>query len=314
MIKLGIIGAGSIVDAHIRASNHVGFSPVAIVARNNSKSVYKYSDTYPDMKPCKDLEEFFRQDFDAILIATSEEAKADMLNHALHVKKPILIEKPVLSENNYDQIKNINNLEFVKVAYNRRNYSSVEKFNSEIKNISTGLIQINIPELSWSSTPKRELVKKTAYTNSVHIIDLLGYLLPNFGITKIIRDKNNFNRIINFEDERFIGTINLTFGIPDTYSFKVQSSSRIIELEPIEKFNSFSSIAKTGTSEHSSYSKISDSNWKTSEHDSSFKPGFVRQYIEFSKCIKNPSIKTNLASILDDEKAFHTMKKIMEII
>ena len=55
-----------------------------------------------------------------------------------------------------------------------------------------------------------------------------------------------------------------------------------------------------------------DTNWELSEDDKRFKPGFVRQYTEFSKFIKNPNIDVNLATIFDDEKVFETMNKIME--
>ena len=313
MSKLAIIGAGNIVNAHLDAAMHVGFEPVAIVARNNSKSVYKYSEQISGLNPCANLNELLTYEFDAFLVATSEGSKADILNKIIPLGKPILVEKPVTSIDNIGTLEKTDNLELVKVAYNRRNYSSVDKLKSELIKVQHGVIQINIPELSWISNPSKELVNEMAFTNSIHMIDLLNYLLPHHNITHISEGKNEskHNRIISFEDEKFIGTINLTFGTPDTYSFKISSDSRVLELAPIETFKSFNKISKVENAKNAIYEKISDSHWEISEDDKNFKPGFVRQYSEFSKFILNHSGKVNLATISDDNKAFHVMRRIM---
>ena len=314
MIKLGIIGAGKIVNDHICAAVHAGFSPIAIVARDNSKSVYRFSDEYVGLKPYNNLDEFLTTDFDAILIAASDESKAELLSKVIQLNKPILVEKPVFSHQNFKLLKSLNNYDLVKVAYNRRNYSSVVYLKSELQNISTGIVQINLPELSWISSPEKELVYEMAYANSIHVIDLLIFLFSEFRVTRVIKDKDykSFNRIVHFENEKFIGTINFMFGTPDTYSLKIQSNSIVLELEPIEVFKSFKSISKIKTSNFPYYMKNLDTNWELSEDDKRFKPGFVRQYTEFSKFIKNPNIDVNLATIFDDEKVFETMNKIME--
>lgn len=314
MNKLAIIGAGNIVNAHLEAAMHVGFSPIAIVARDNSKSVYKYSERISGLNACTNLNELLTYDVDAFLVATSEVSKADILNKIIPLKKPILIEKPVTSIDNFGILEKIGNLELVKVAYNRRNYSSVDKLKSELRNLQHGVIQINIPELSWVSNPSTKLVNEMAFTNSIHMIDLLNYLLPNYKITHIIEGKNDgkHNRIISFEDEKFIGIINLTFGTPDTYSFKVSSDSRVFELEPIETFKSFNKISKVKNAKSVRYEKNSNINWAISEDDKNFKPGFVRQYSEFGKFIFNHSDKVNLATMSDDNKAFQVMRRIMD--
>ena len=178
---------------------------------------------------------------------------------------------------------------------------------------STEQTQINIPELSWTSNPSKSLIENLAFTNSIHIIDLLNYLLPNNIITKVCAGKKNgnFNRIISFEDEKFIGTINLTFGVPDTYSFKVLSDSKVLELEPIESFKSYNKISKIHDSNCVNYAKVLDSKWEMSKKDKKFKPGFVQQYLEFSKFVLDQSSKVNLANMSDDYKAFQVMNRIM---
>jgi predicted dehydrogenase len=68
MSKLAIIGAGNIVNAHLEAAMFVGFVPVAIVARENSKSVYKYSDQISGLRPCTNINELLNYEVDAFLI------------------------------------------------------------------------------------------------------------------------------------------------------------------------------------------------------------------------------------------------------
>lgn len=313
MSKLAIIGAGNIVNAHLEAAMYIGFEPVAIVARDNSKSVYRYSDQILNLRPCKNLNELLSYEIDAFLIATSEDSKANILANVIQLNKPILIEKPVTSTHNFGLLEKMGNLELVKVAYNRRNYSSVDKMKSELKNLKDGVIQINIPELSWTSNPSKSLIESMAFTNSIHIIDLINYLFPNNRITKVCTGKNNgnFNRIISFEDEKFIGTINLTFGVPDTYSFKVSSDSKVLELNPIESFKSYNKISKIHETNNANYAKMLDSKWEISNYDKKFKPGFVQQYLEFSKFVLDQSSKVNLATMSDDNKAFQVMNRIM---
>jgi hypothetical protein len=47
------------------------------------------------------------------------------------------------------------------------------------------------------------------------------------------------------------------------------------------------------------------------ENDKRFKPGFFRQYIEFKKFINSPKSEVNLATMLDDRKAFEIMNQIL---
>jgi predicted dehydrogenase len=316
MIKLGIIGAGKIIESHISAAKQADFLPVAIVARDNSESVHKFASKEANLEPCRNLDEFFTKNFDAILIATSEDSKAEILSRSVGLKKPILVEKPLYSRINYNLMKSLENSHLVKVGYNRRNYSSVNYLKHKIQDTESGLIHVNLPELSWIPSPNKNLVEESAYTNSIHVIDLLSYLLLNFQVTKVIKDKGSksFNRIVHFESEKFVGTINFTFGNPDTYSLKLHYGCSVLELDPLEVFSSFNSISKKTVQSFSRYTKNLNTNWEMSEEDINFKPGFVRQYMEFSKFIADPTMSVNLATISDDEKAFEIMNQILENI
>ena len=79
MIRLGIVGAGRIVQSHIDAAKLSGFSPIAICGREGSLKATKVAKANHGLLAVESLSELLQLELDAILIAVSTKDAASVL-------------------------------------------------------------------------------------------------------------------------------------------------------------------------------------------------------------------------------------------
>ena len=150
------------------------------------------------------------------------------------------------------------------------------------------------------------------------MIDLLNYLVPtkDIQIFQSYQSKNNFTSIV-FTSEKFVGTLNLVFGVPDTYSVKFSAHGICAELSPIEIYKKYDGIKIESISDERKfkvYEKVSDLNsWKLSNEDMVYKPGFVGLYRELENLVKKTSRPVISADLSDDLNAINLAKKIIDV-
>ena len=241
MIRLGIVGAGSIIPAHLQAASLSGFVPVAICGKENSERAKMLSKENTELKYTKNVESLLDVELDALLIATTPDATIPIIKKCLSKRVPILVEKPVgISLEDFSSLDEVLYSDIM-VAFNRRFYSAVQQFKSILQNSEAGLIQINIPELSWIKSPSKEQQVKMLFENSVHMFDLVNFLFEGVSISEVARlnsrDESNFQIASIRTRNGSIGTISLGFGTPDNLSIKVWTNGEVLELFPIEKFS-----------------------------------------------------------------------------
>jgi predicted dehydrogenase len=309
VIRLGIVGAGSIVQSHIHAAKLCGFSPVVICGRRDSVRAAKIAQENKGLALARDLDELLQSELDAILIAVSTQDAIEVLEKCLEANLPILIEKPVATDPRNLARLNLISTNKVRVGYNRRFYSSVQKFKEELSKVS-GLVNIVIPELSLASGTTSNEKKNAVLENSVHVFDLLGYL---FGDIKIIRtlktrDSSDAQFITAQLDlgEQFIGSLNLVFETSENYSIKCWATGNCFEISPIEVFTKSEKMRLIPASDAEPikrYERVIE-NWKMNDDDLNAKPGFIGQYREF-KSLVNQGSADNLATIQDSIRALN---------
>lgn len=311
-MKLGVIGAGSIVQHHLEAAIFAGFTPVAIAARDNSPNPSKFTGIFPEMKSYSNVDSMIDIEFDALLIAISGNKKFEIYQKFKSRKIPILIEKPFIDSKESFLQATQDNFKQVIFGYNRRHYSSVLKLKNIISDIEEGMIEINIPELSWSKYATGNDVETQLSTNTVHMIDLLNYLVPTRTIKSLATIKNkvlsNFFSL-QFSTDNIVGNFNISYGSPDSYQIKLLTPGKNFELSPIEDFKEFVGMEVSPTSKKDKikrYQKIKSSNgWHLSREDQLFKPGFVQQYKDLLEMIKNPIKPNNSARISDEIRVYN---------
>ncbi len=310
MMRLGIIGAGSIIPSHLQAAKLNGFVPVAICGKENSERAQTLSNQYAELNFRKNVDSLLDVKLDALLIATTPDATIPLIKKCLSKGIPILVEKPVgIALENFRSLDEIVYSEIM-VAFNRRFYSSVQEFKSILQNAEPGLIQINIPELSWIKSPSEEQQRKMLFENSVHMFDLVNYLFNEVAISEVARldtrAKSNF-QIANIRTGNgSIGTISLGFGAPDNLSIKIWTKGEVLELLPIEKFSRYTEFEierQAGPENFKVYRKKDTSNWRISDLDMTAKPGFSKQYSALANKVRGDSLDKNAANIWDAIKA-----------
>ena len=309
LIRLGIVGAGSIVQSHIDAAKLSGFSPAVVCGREGSARAIGIAKANYGLSAVSNLNALLQFELDAILIAVSTEAAAGVLEKCLESNLPILIEKPITT--NAKILKRLNDLgsRQVRVGYNRRFYSSISRLKEELVH-QNGLVQVVIPELSIASKTSLEERISAVLENSVHILDLLGFVFGEVSIVQklIIKNHDNVDCITAQIKlgQHFVGSINLIFETSENSSIKCWVQGKSLELMPIENFNKSTKmklVMPSNSSPVKRYEKVLE-NWNIGQDDTKAKPGFLGQYDAFKNFIAGaPS--NNLATLQDALKALN---------
>jgi predicted dehydrogenase len=315
--RLGIIGAGSIVRTHLDAALRVGFVPSGICGRNSSEKARQISCEIESLAYFDSFESMREIELDALLIAVPPESSLEVLENALKLEIPILIEKPVaLSSEHLREFAN-HDCSRVIVGFNRRHYSSVSAFKSRILSFESGLIKIDIPELSWESESNSMMRKSMLFENSVHVFDLVNYVFDQIvplEVNRITDSEGTKYAILSFKTKRgFIGDISIAFGTPENISIKVWSNQSNIELNPLEIYSEYSDIIGIPPSleiPFKRYVKQSSQEWKMGLNDQIAKPGFVEQYMELFGMTKGYNKSLKSARISDAQSALQLAELI----
>lgn len=286
LIRLGIVGAGTIVQSHIDAARLSGFIPTVICGREGSIRARKIAEGNYGLFAASNLSELLQFELDAILIAVSTDEAAGVLERCLEQNLPLLIEKPITSDPEVLKRLNESSSGQVRVAYNRRFYSSISRLKEEILDQS-GLVQVVISELSMASETRLAERVRAVLENSVHILDVLGFVFGPLSLVQKLSirtfEKIEFITARIKLGQDFIGNIDLLFETSENSSIKCWASGKSLELIPIENFKKSTKMNLVLPSKSlpvKSYEKLFE-NWKIAEDDTKAKPGFLGQYNEF---------------------------------
>ena len=306
--RLGIIGAGSIARAHIDAARQAGFLVDSICGSKDSLRAREIASELQGLLSFSDLSSLLDTKPDAVVIAVNPKHSLDILIKCLDLGLPVLIEKPAsTSSKSFSRLMAMDTSRVV-VGYNRRHYSSVEQFKGELENYRSGLVNIQIPELSWSKNPGYSQRRAALLENSVHIFDLANYLFGGIRIRDI--SKNHDEKSLGFSvarfetDSGFNGSVSIGFGVPDNSYIKFWTDGTSLELKPIEHFNKVVELRREVSKDFNQttrYLPISEYNWSQSQSDLIAKPGFLGQYEEFHSLVAF-NIKPNRSANINDAK------------
>ena len=315
MIKIGIIGCGSISKFHIPALQKVGFSIVAISGRDGSENKLEKFSKSNNLTNSKifssSLELIHSNIWDALLVCCPTENSLEYLNIACKYKKPILVEKPI----NYQSDKLFPLLKYknIKVAFNRRFYESVKfakKFYDE-NNIS--LIKVSIPEKNSEIIDIRKF-PTSIYENSIHMFDLLNFITGNcnFHYCENLIYQKKYKTIIatGTSKKGSLIQLDMCFNSSDNFSIDIISEKKRVELSPIEIARFYDGIETIDPTKEISirrYNPIMHDEVITADINN-LKPGFYEQALDFNKFCKGKFNKG--PSIID---AYNNLKSIEQL-
>ena len=320
MIKIAIIGCGNIAKFHIPALKKVGISIIAISGRKNSYNKLLNFSKSNDLNNCKifssSIELIHSDIWDALLICCPTENSLEYLKIACDYKKPILVEKPI--NHHSSALLPLLKYENIKVAFNRRFYDSV-KFAKKFYDMNDiSIIKVSIPEKN-NDTIQSEMFPSSIYENSIHIFDLLNYILDryNFDYCKSLVGQNKYRSIIASGNSKkgHLIQLNICFNSSDKFSIDIISDKKRVELCPIEIAKLYDGIEIINPTEEILIRRYNPLvlNQVVSDDINNLKPGFYEQALDFNKFCKGefhegPSIRDAYNSLKSIEQLFELQK------
>jgi len=243
MCNLAIIGCGNIAKFHVPAMKAAGFNISAISGRSGTVDYLNGFAKQFDLQDAivfNDTNDLLASDnWDALLISCPTDLMLTYLRTAVRKNKPILTEKPV--SHNYLELREFLEYKNIHVAYNRRFYQTVRFAKEFLLNHEISLVKVTIPEKSddiFNSQFFPERLPINSYENSVHVFDLLRYLLGDIFWThsESIASNNNYKALVGFGKSKRGNNIILDscFNSSDNFSIQMLCGSKRLMLKPLE--------------------------------------------------------------------------------
>ena len=307
-MRVGFIGSSSISKFHLEALQKNGFQIEAIGTRKYSQNCFDIAKDFDLIeKYCPGgWEEVLEKKLDAFCICIDINSVNLVLEKALNLNKPILIEKPVAYELNLmEKFKEHSNKNNIFVAFNRRYYQTVNEAKRLCQESNGGTIYVNVPDSVRGA--------KNFLRNGCHMVDTLIYILGDFEIKKTIRRYNSFDldSISSIcENKKWKILFNAHSLIPANFSITINTDKKVFELKPLEKLSIYNGLKISEPNEAKPIREYLPA-LKKSIHESSIcKPGFDKMYKAFGLFIKG-DLEKNLCKL---EDAQLTLEKCWEFI
>lgn len=309
-INIGIVGAGSIADHHIKVYKSYDFINLSAIYSRTKTRAKEKSEKFGIKNYTNSINQFLKYSkYDGILILVSADQISKFVKKILPYKIPIFIEKPIsLSIKDLKEIQKINKKFSTPnmIGLNRRYYSIIQKALKFLYNKKILSIIIEGHENFWKvkNLNKKNIIKKNwIFANSIHTFDLLTFI-ANSKIKKIsfVNKKKNVlenNIISNIQfSNGILGTYTSFWSSPGNWSIKIYTKDYFILFNPLERGFIIDK-------------KFSKKELFPIKEDIKFKPGFYLQSKNFIKLIrtkKNSWPDINIETILDTYKLVNLVK------
>ncbi len=319
MKKLGIIGCGSIANFHAKAMQAVGFKISAVAGRPGSfENVKIFAKKFKVNQIFDDPNNLIlaENSWDALLLACPTSAMIDYIKKLNKCNKPILAEKPIT--HSLKEIKPFIRNKNISVAFNRRFYQSSIFAKKFLKNNENIFIRITIPERFkhfQSNSGDIKIFNTSTYENSIHIFDLLNFLIGKIkwlSFNKLNKGKNILYFIATgITDRNHLIQLNSCYDSSDNFSIEFISGNKRLELKPIEIATLYEGMEiKQPTKKIPVRQHVPLIVKKISEKNNLFKPGFYQQAIQFMKfCNGDLKARVSIKNLYDAIKLIDDLPK-----
>lgn len=98
MLKLGIIGTSAISHHFVEAAHTSGEFQLAVVYSRKIETAEKFAEHYPDVKLFDQFDDFFKDSFDVVYIASPNSLHYSQAKMALSAGKHVILEKPAVTQ------------------------------------------------------------------------------------------------------------------------------------------------------------------------------------------------------------------------
>jgi predicted dehydrogenase len=311
-LKVGIIGCGSIARFHADCIKHLGISIAAASDVVSSDSVKAFCAKYSIPAFHADWKEMLDDEaLDAVWVTASWDVVDTMLLPILEYDIPVFFEKPVsLSSKTLSNALAIHREKTnkIQVGYNRRFYDFIPQIRDMLSTFSINGIELHIPESISGITPKHQ--QFLFLQNSSHVVDLLYFLLngPSISVERIIRNTHKesnspmgYNAFLLADQKTPIHLI-ANWNSPSNFGIRFHGDGLLVELLPIETaaiYQGFDIIEPTQENPIRRYRPKIIQQFYMDKISAQFKPGFLKQAVNFIQCCVLGDHKNSRASTLE---------------
>lgn len=318
--RLALVGTSDIAMFHVDAAREAGFVVDHVAARPGSLTVEDFAARHSIGRAWSDPLEMIgaSERWDALVIASTTESVIPLLRAAITTNKPVLVEKPVaIHSSELDDLSLPNDR--VIVAYNRRFYRTVAAAREFLANGSAALVHCEIPE-SVRRDGDGNLVADRVRLNSVHVFDLLNYLLPGLTVThtQLIDSgqADNGGLMLATSTRGDMCSISLNWNAPANFSISIDRDGERFELRPLEIATIYRGMQETQPSQEipiARYTPQVAERILPSADEVNFKPGFVGQ----ARALRNlvDGVQSPVAARLTDARsALRFAERVIDLI
>lgn len=288
--KIAFIGSGKVSSFHVEAALNAGFIITSISASDKSKSAFEISKKYNIPNYFERTEDLLASNnYDCLAIITPPNITINLMSAIEKKSIPVLIEKPgALNSNSLSKFTHLKN---IFVGYNRRYYRTIQALELMSAN-RNGLYTFSVIETSAPGKNTFDEIRLAVLNNSVHILDLINYLVGKCEIRDPVYSEINHNLNCRlYRGNTLIGFLNLAFNSIKNTSIEFDCSELNIKVSPIEKLqvkNDFAVIPPNRIHAYTRYERVLIKSEEFSDviETGELKPGFLDQYKDLLKyCI-----------------------------
>ena len=297
------------MDFHVGAARGVGMNLSGIAASINSTKVAAFAVKHNIPNVWSNPLDLIDSDtWDAMLIAIRTEATLPLLERAMARNLPVLVEKPVaLSPHAISDI--LIQQSRVMVAYNRRYYPKFQEIKKILDTSEPVMMSVEIPEKLDFSSGNPSAPFTGVRLNSVHVFDLIRFLVGPIEILNIQSIASTKGRAGTFatlrSDSGHLVSIKMNYQASANFKLEIDHGSRRYAFCPLEQFEIFEGMKVTEPTKIipiRNYEPVSLIRERSDPSEIRFKPGFFGQAQEFKQII-NGDCSGNYATLLDARKA-----------
>jgi predicted dehydrogenase len=314
-MKLGFIGAGSMAFEHARVFEALNCDIYSACATRDSKNLDRFCKRFNVSNRFDSwLEMLELPELQGIIVAVPPEIAAKVAPRIFELKIPALIEKPGAVSSADLLSSEITKHSHIYYAYNRRYYESLLGMKSHSDSLK-GFFTFDLVEPSLDLKSSRNSQLKS---NSVHMFDLIRFLVPEAKLTLASKNKSthNYIYIIHGDSSEPLGMLHLSFGAIRNQSITWESESLTAILKPIEELvyaNQFTVQEPTLEVPIRKYVPVYNDSQTPSKiiTESRFKPGFYGQGLDFLKILHGENhSNTSLATLKDAQMALKMAEQL----
>ena len=319
--RVGVIGVGEISHWHVRALQAAGLSVTAVAAREGSRRLEDFASHHRIPKIWPDWRRMLEEPalWDALLIATPPDATPGVLEAALPLQVPILVEKPVARSAPQLAALCAQTHSQVIVGYNRRFYRPVERAREEVRQGSPLMAHLSLPEQVDSGVAERRDWLAPFFDNSCHGIDLLRFLFGELRVEHVrhLTQPDGHRRgFVAVLCNRRGDCVQLTanWGAPANCSLILDRPGRRFELRPFEEATVYEGMEVLPPSDAvpiRRYRPRVVERIGVEEVDHREKPGFVQQALALRRMMEGQPPPPEAATLEDARAAIELCEELV---